>query len=199
MNAASNLASMALPLVHHRFSLDEYEAMIEHGILTHDDRVELLAGEIVEKMTIGSRHAACVKKLNRVFSTALGGRVIVSVQDPIRLPPDSEPEPDLSIVKPRDDFYAQAHPSPQDVLLIVEVADSSLPVDRSVKLPLYAASGIAEYWIVDLINNAIELYTEPRDGRYTGSRIMRGDETITPTAFPDVVVRIGDILPQPSE
>ena len=89
--------------------------------------------------------------------------------------------------------------SSQDVLLIVEVADSSLPVDRSVKLPLYAASRIAEYWIVDLTNNAIELYTEPRDGRYTCSRTMRGDETITPTAFPDVVVRIGDILPQPSE
>ena len=190
---------MALPLAHHRFSLDEYEAIIEHGILTSDDRVELLAGEIVKKMTIGSRHAACVKKLNRVFSTALGGRVIVGVQDPVRLPPDSEPEPDLSIVRPRDDFYARAHPSPQDVLLIVEVADTSLPVDRSVKLPLYAASGIAEYWIVDLTNNALDVYTEPRDGRYTRSRRMRGDETIAPAAFPDVVVRVGDILLQPSE
>ncbi|HEY9084843.1 MAG TPA: Uma2 family endonuclease [Candidatus Tyrphobacter sp.] len=196
MNAASKWVSMALPVQHHRFSLGEYEAMVEHGILTPDDRAELLAGEIVEKMTIGSRHAACVKKVNRFFSTALGSRVLVGVQDPVRLPPDSEPEPDVTLLKARDDLYARNHPNPDDVLLPVEISDSSLELDRKIKLPLYAAAGIAEVWIVDLTSNAIEIYTEPYEGRYARAHTARGDDAIVPRAFPGLVVRAAELLPQ---
>jgi Uma2 family endonuclease len=194
MSATSNSTS-TVQLRHHRFGLEAYDEMIARGILTSDDRVELLAGEIVEMSPIGSPHAACVKRLNRLFSLTLGERAIIGVQDPIALPPDSEPEPDITVLRAREDFYAQAHPRASDVLLLIEVADSSIRLDQLVKLPIYAAAGIVEVWIVDLVSNQIEAYTRPEQGTYREKRIVRDEAMLTPVAVPELSVRVSDVLP----
>ncbi|HEY0799021.1 MAG TPA: Uma2 family endonuclease [Candidatus Baltobacteraceae bacterium] len=178
----------------HRFSIDTYDEMVACGILTSDDRVELLAGEIIEMSPIGSRHAACVKRLNRLFSRAVADRAIVGARDPVALPPHSEPEPDLTLLRPREDFYAQSHPRPGDVLLLVEVAESSLEFDRTIKLPLYAAAGIPEMWVVDLTARTIEVCARPADGAYVERRLVGADGVIALTAFPDIRLRAVDIL-----
>jgi Uma2 family endonuclease len=193
--SSNNWLVMALELKPHRFSIEAYEAMVAHGILTPADRAELIAGEIVEKMTIGTRHAACVRRLHRVFDAALEGRALPSIQSPVRVPPNSEPEPDLAILKPREDDYAHAHPGPSDILLVCEVADSSLELDRSVKLPLYAIGGIAEAWIVNLVENVVEVYSNPVADRYTQSRIVSGEASISPSSLPHVTLRAIEILP----
>jgi Uma2 family endonuclease len=195
MSATSNLGlTVSVQLRHHRFSLDVYDEMVAHGILTSDDHVELLAGEIVEMSPIGSRHAACVRRLTQLFTLALGERATVSAQHPVALPPDSEPEPDIAILRRRDDFYAQAHPRPSDVLLLIEVADSSLALDQTVKLPLYAAAGIAEVWIVNLTANVIETHTRPERGKYGEKRVVQSDVALTPIALPELTLRVRDIL-----
>ena len=124
------------------FTVSEYDRMIEAGILTKDDRVELIEGEIIKMAPINSRHAACVNRLNRLLNRKAGKVAIVSVQNPIHLGEYSEPEPDLALLRPRDDFYAQSHPKPKDMLLAVEVADSSAAKDRNLKVPLFARAGI---------------------------------------------------------
>jgi Uma2 family endonuclease len=196
MSATSNPAIIvSVQLRHHRFSVETYDEMIAQGILTSGDRVELLAGEIVEMSPIESPHASCVLRLNQLFSLALGKRVTVAVQSPIVLPPDSEPEPDIAILRPREDFYFHAHPRPDDVLLLVEVADSSLMLDRTVKLPLYGAAGVSEIWIVNLSANLIEVYTQPGPGGYGQKRAVSGDALLVPIAFPELSVRVSDVLP----
>lgn len=164
-NAPGTLGSMT-QLVRHRFSVDDYERMGQAGVLGEDDRVELLEGEIVDMTPIGSRHAACVDRLTAVFSERLGGRAIVRVQNPVRLDDWSEPQPDIALLRVRDDYYAGAHPGPDDVLLLVEVADASAASDRLSKLPLFAAAGIAETWLLDLTASTVEIYRDPAAGRY---------------------------------
>lgn len=127
---------MTVELTRYHFSTDEYEQMIESGILAEDHRLELIQGEIIEMSPIGSEHAACVKRLNHLLQQALGARVIIGVQDPIRLDAHSQPQPDLSVLVFRPDFYNDEHPAARDVLLAVEIADSSAMQDRTVKLPL---------------------------------------------------------------
>ena len=163
--------NVSLAARHRRFSVDEYYRMAEAGILHEDDRVELLDGEIIEMTPIGSLHAACVDRLNRIFVSACGDRAIVRVQNPVRLSTDSEPEPDLAILRPRADDYARAHPGPADVLLVIEVADSSLEYDRGRKAQAYARSGIPELWIVDLASEVVFVCRDP------GARFYRVEET----------------------
>lgn len=146
--------------------------MAESGILTEDDRVELLNGEIVEMSPIGPSHTAHVKGINRVLSKLLDGLAIVGVQDPIVLDDLSEPIPDISILKWRDDDYLQAHPTPEDVLLVIEVADSSIGIDREAKRPAYAAAGIPEYWILNIPEKKIEVYKNPREGFYQEVKVV---------------------------
>src|SRR4051812_8419256 len=134
-----------------RWSVDEYRKMIEHGILTESHNVELIRGEIVPKMPKGDLHAWCLKILIRLFGPLVGDRAILSVQDPIYLA-DSAPEPDFALLAFRADLYRDAGPRADAALLLIEVADSSLAFDREVKAPLYAESGIAEYWIVNLVD-----------------------------------------------
>jgi Uma2 family endonuclease len=131
---------MSVPVPKRRFTVDEYYRMAEAGILRPDERVELIEGEIIEMAAIGSRHAAFVKRLNRMLVRGVGARGVVSVQDPVRLSELSEPEPDLAVLEYRADCYAAAHPTPADTLLIVEVADTTLGWDRGRKAPLYAVS-----------------------------------------------------------
>jgi Uma2 family endonuclease len=185
---------MALTLVRHRFSVDEYEQMIEYGILTENARVELIRGEIIAKMAIGDPHAACVKRLNRLFALTVGNRALVSVQDPIRLI-DSEPEPDVALLLPRDDFYLSGKPRSDDILLLIEVSDSSLEYDRQVKLPLYAEAGIVEFWIVNLEDSCLEVYRRPGGtGVYTYLNIFRRGDHVEIVALPGSTLAVDDIL-----
>ena len=178
----------------HRFTTDDYYKMAETGILSPNDRVELIRGEIVEMSPIGTRHAACVRRLNRLFSGLVGENALIAVQDPIHLDEHSEPEPDLTLLRPRADFYAESHPTSEDILLLIEVSDSSLLFDRSVKLPLYARHGIREVWVVNLVEGHLQSHREPeRDGYRVSQRLRPGDR-LTPQALQDVEIDIDSIL-----
>ncbi|HTQ36251.1 MAG TPA: Uma2 family endonuclease [Steroidobacteraceae bacterium] len=150
----------------HLITVDEYYRMAEVGLLAPDARVELIEGEIIDMVPIGSRHARAVAHLDRLFTIAVGKHALVRSQGPVRLNRRSEPEPDLALLKPRDDEYGRSHPGPSDVLLIIEVSDTTLDYDRNVKLPLYARHGIPEVWIVDLQHDQLLICRSPRDGRY---------------------------------
>jgi Uma2 family endonuclease len=179
---------MSVALRKRLFSSDEYHSMLDTGILSPEDRVELIEGEVLEMAAISSRHAACVKRLNRVFTQGLLGRALVGVQDPVHLSPFSEPEPDLSVLRPRDDLYAGAHPTPEDIFLVVEVAHASLDYDRSVKVPLYARSGIREVWLFDLSRPVVGVYRQPGVGGYTKVELLGRGDRVAPEAFPDLVL-----------
>jgi Uma2 family endonuclease len=151
----------------HRLNVDAYYRMAEAGILTDPHRVELIDGEIIDMPAIGSPHAAITNRFARTFSRALRDEVaLVAVQSPLRLDAYNEPEPDVMLLRPRADGYRASHPGAADVLLVIEVSESSLAYDRSVKLQLYAGFGVPEVWIVDLIGTALEVCREPREGAY---------------------------------
>ncbi|MBI4730162.1 MAG: Uma2 family endonuclease [Acidobacteria bacterium] len=177
----------------HTFSVEEFHLMGSAGIFTEDDRVELLDGQIVDMSPIGSRHAGTVKRLIGLLAAAVAGRAIVSVQDPVLVGPRSEPEPDVVLLRPRDDFYCGAHPGPGDVLLLIEVVDTTVLFDRNVKVPLYARGAVPEVWIVDLPSGVVETYRAPGpDGYRETARAGRG-ETVSPRALPDIVLRVEEI------
>jgi Uma2 family endonuclease len=185
---------MTLQLTKRRFTVGEYHQMAQAGILTEDDRVELIDGEIVEMTPIGGPHAGCVNRLTRLFSQGLGDAAVVSVQNPVHLDEHTEPQPDVALLHPRPDFYASAHPTPEDILLLVEVAETSAELDRRVKVPLYARSGIPELWLVDLTQETIAVYRDPTpDGYRTSWTVRRGDR-LAPLAFPDREFAVADIL-----
>ncbi|MBI5755972.1 MAG: Uma2 family endonuclease [Nitrospirae bacterium] len=186
---------MVTETIIHRFNIETYHRLISTGILHEDDRVELIEGRIVDMTPIGTRHSACVKRLNSFFSRKLQGFAIVSVQDPVLLPrEESEPEPDITLLKYKEDFYSDELPKAEDVLLIVEVADSSVEYDREIKIPLYARANIQEVWLVNLLENSIEIYSSPRSVGYEFRRIARNDQTISPKNFPDVSLTAKQIL-----
>ena len=173
---------MDIALEPYLLTVDDYHAMGAAGILTEDDRVELIEGQIIAMSPIGSRHAACVKRLNQLLTQQTQGQALVSVQDPIYLGTYSEPEPDVALLRPRDDFYAEAHPGPEDVLLLIEVADTTVATDRRVKAPLYARSGIAEFWLILLEEDFVEVYRRPAERGYKEMhRMERGDTLSLPT------------------
>jgi Uma2 family endonuclease len=186
---------MPAALTRRRFTVGEYYRMAEAGILRPDERVELIEGEIITMAAIGSRHSATVMRLTRVFSREIGDRTLVLVQGPVRLSDLSEPEPDVALLRPRPDDYASAHPGPDDVLLIVEVADTTVAFDRGTKVRLYAAAGIPEYWIVDLAGDRIEVYREPGAVGYRDVSRLRRDDTLSAAAFPELQIAVGAILP----
>ena len=176
-----------------KFTAEEFHRMAESGILSEDDRVELIEGEIVQMSPIGSRHASCVDQLNAFFSQKLSGRAIIRVQNPVRLDPYTELLPDLALLRPRKDFYASRHPGPGDVFLIVEVADTSAAYDREIKVPLYARSGIPEVWLVDLERGQVEVYRSPSPQGYREIRRLQGEAALSPEAFPDLKLRAADL------
>jgi hypothetical protein len=178
-----------------RFTVEEYDRLGEAGILGEDDRVELIEGEIIEMVPIGSPHSGQVNRLTSLFSQELVGRAVVGVQNPVRLDRYSEPQPDLALLRPRADFYAEAHPGPSDVLLLVEVADHSAAYDRAIKAPLYAHSGIPELWLVVLPERVVEVYREPSPDGYRDVRPFRAGEVLSPLAFPEVTVDVGNLFP----
>ncbi len=178
----------------HRLDVDAYYKMAEAGILERAARCELIDGEIIDMPAIGSPHAALVKRLNRLFTHAAPvGSVLVGVQDPVRLDEFNEPEPDLVLLRPRADDYRAGHPSAADVLLLVEVSDTSLAYDRGVKVPLYARFGVPEVWIVDILGAAVEVFREPRDGAYSTSERHTGG-TLTPTFVPGIAIDVAALV-----
>ncbi len=168
--------------------------MRESGILAEDDRVELIGGEVRAMTPIGPLHAAVVKRLNILFIQRLAETAIVSVQDPIRLNDYSEPQPDLAVLRRRDDFYATEHPAAVDALLVIEVADTSADYDRDEKMPRYAEAGIAEAWLVDLTGQVIEQYTLPRNGRYLNLRRLEHGDTIASPALSAIELYVDEII-----
>ncbi|MCX7789336.1 MAG: Uma2 family endonuclease [Chloroflexaceae bacterium] len=180
-----------------RFTVDEYYRMVEAGVLRPDERLELLDGEIMQMSPIGSRHAATVSRLNALFSGATTGQYIISVQNPVCLSQHSELQPDVALLRYRADYYAAAHPTPADVLLLVEVADTTLAFDRDRKLPCYAETGTAEVWevwIVDLERQQIEQCHTPAGAQYRSRRIWTRGETIACHAIAGLSIAVDAIF-----
>lgn len=168
---------MSLQVAKHFFTVEQFERMGEAGIFSEDARLELIEGEIIEISPIGSRHAACVKFLSRYLNRALGDIALISTQDPIQLDDFTAPQPDVALLRLRDNFYSDSHPTPQDVLLVIEVADTTVDYDRLIKLPLYAKAGIPEVWIVNLPADRIEIYAAPNNGAYEiATEVERGEQ-----------------------
>jgi Uma2 family endonuclease len=168
------------------FTVEEYHRMAAAGIFHPDERVELIEGEIVQMSPIGPRHAGCVINANRLFITRLGERVVVSPQNPVVIQPRSEPQPDLLLLRPRAISYSHEHPTPEDVLLAVEVADTTVRFDRLVKARLYARAGIAEFWLLLAMDGAVEVYRGPGADGYASVTLLGPSQTVSPLAFPDV-------------
>ncbi|MCY4558350.1 MAG: Uma2 family endonuclease [Chloroflexi bacterium] len=183
-----------LPL--RRFTVDEYFAMAEAGILKRKERVELIDGVIVEMAPIGNNHMGTTDLYNMSFAREVGDRAIVRVQGSILLAERSMPEPDLVLLRARQDFYRYQAAVPDDVLLLIEVAESSVNYDRYQKLPRYAQAGIPEVWITVLPERIIEAHSEPVDGVYTRNLIYVPGDTISPSALPDIELAVSDILPE---
>jgi len=186
--------ALDIELTRHRFTLDEYHRMAQAGILNEDDRVELIRGEIVQLTPIGSRHASCVARLTDMLLGSVRGRAVLWPQNPLTILPDSEPQPDVILLRYRKDFYRHALPRPEDVVLLIEVADSSLRYDRRLKAPLYAEAGVQEYWIVDLEGCAVEVYRTPSGDRFESVERAGLTATLAPLAFPDVQIPAASIL-----
>lgn len=185
---------MSVQVERRSFNVAEYYRMSEAGILSDNDRVELVDGEVIKMSPVGSRHAACVKRLNMLLTRHVGQAAIVSVQDPIRLDDYSEPEPDIALLRPRSDFYAQTHPTPADALFIVEVADTSAEYDRGVKVPLYARAEIPEVWLIDLTKDAVEIYAQPVNGTYQEFRQAKRGEFLTSQRISGFALSVDAIL-----
>lgn len=182
---------MSVQLLKRKFTVDQYHRMAETGIFASSDRLELIQGEIIEMSPIGSRHAAWVRRLTQLFSEKLGQRASVSVQNPISLGDNqSEPQPDITILAPRSDFYLTAHPQPQDILLLVEVADTSADYDREVKIPLYAAAGITEVWLLDVGAEIWQVYRQPTAAGYQEMQQVPPGSSIAPLSFPEITLTI---------
>lgn len=179
--------------VRRKFSVDEYYRMSEVGILSTDERVELLDGEIIVMAAIGSKHASCVRDFSEeFFRLALTGRVKLSVQNPVSLNDKTELQPDIALI--RRTSYAEAHPQPEDILLMIEVADTTVGYDRRYKLPIYARAGIPETWLADVNAKTVKVRTEPRHGAYTNDREVGLGGVLSPTAFPDVRIAVQDVF-----
>ena len=178
----------------HRLDVTDYYRMAEAGILGEDDRCELIEGAIIDRAPIGSEHSAIVKRLKRLFELVVDHHATVSVQDPIRLNRQNEPQPDIALLRYREDFYRVAHPGPEDVLLITEVADSSARYDREIKLPLYARHRLPEVWIVDLRQRRLEIYRQPDGTAYRETYNATGPDSISPLALPECRVDVSALF-----
>jgi Uma2 family endonuclease len=178
-----------------RFSVDEFEHMVRAGVFASDDRLELIEGEIVEMTPIGPPHGAVVDRLNALMSRHLMDRVIVRVQGPVGFVPlHSRPQPDLALLRPRADYYARRVPGARDIFLLVEVMDTSVEYDRRRKAPLYARAGVQELWLADIPAGVVDVLREPSGDGYRASRTHRRGESLTLLAFPDVTLRVDDVL-----
>ncbi len=176
------------------FTAEEYLRMAETGILAEHDRVELIDGEIVAMTPIGPRHFVCVNRANKVFVLTVGEQAVVHVQTNVRLGRYQQPEPDLALLRPPAGAYETRLPGPNDIFLIVEVADSSLEYDRTVKARLYAESGIPEYWLVNLHEDVVTRYQDSRQGAYQSTQEYRRGQSIAPALLPECSIPVDKLF-----
>lgn len=190
-----------VPTTFKRFTLGEYHRLAELGFLGEDDRVELIKGQIVEMAAKGTAHEVCLTRLLRELPKLLGNGATLRCQSPLVLLRDSEPEPDFTIVQNRADDYLSSHPEPADALLVIEISDSSLSYDQEVKLPLYAEASISDYWIFNLVENYLEVYSEPYQDLqdkfgYSVKRIILSNQVIALPCFPDLLINLSKVFPE---
>ena len=185
---------MSVEIARHSFTVEEYERMGEAGIFPPNARLELIEGEIYEMSPIGSPHAACVKFLSELLHSLFGGTLTIGIQDPIRLNDFSEPQPDVSLLRRRDDFYRGAHPTPADVLLVVEVSDTTVETDRKVKVPLYARAGIPEAWLVNIPDGRIEVYSDPSGDAYGQVKQFERGEQAQSSTLKELVMSVDELF-----
>lgn len=185
---------MDTQLLRRAFSVDEFHRMADAGVFGEDDRLELLDGDVVRMTPIGSHHAGCVNRLNRLLTTAVGTDAVVSVQNPVSCGDQTELQPDLAILKPRTDFYSRAHPRPHDVYALIEVADSSIGYDRGVKMPAYALAGIPALVIIDLGAKEVAVYRMPVDGSYRQHHVLRSDDMLQVPGVAAAHMRVEDLF-----
>jgi len=183
-----------------RFTIDEYHRLAELGFLTENDRVELIRGEIIQMAAKGTRHTTCCSNLIEELALLLAGRAKLRCQDPIVLPSNSEPEPDFTILRKRADNYLSSHPTPPDILLVIEIADSTLKYDQEIKVPLYAEAGISDYWIFNLVDNHLEAYSEPYQELqgnfgYSLRRIFLPNKVVALPYFSDLSLDLSKVFP----
>ena len=179
----------------HRFSVEEFERMVEARVFAPEDRLELIEGEIIEMTPIGDPYASIVDRLTMVMTRRLGERTIVRVQGPVRFRSfRSRPQPDLAMLRARDDYYAKGSPGADDILLLIEVMDTSVDYDRRTKAPLYARAGVSEVWLVDTPADVVEVHRQPSAGGYRDVRTCRRGERLTLLAFPDVTLAVEEVL-----
>jgi Uma2 family endonuclease len=179
-----------------RMTASEYLRMGESGVLDEDARVELIDGQLVDMAPIGARHAATVERLAELLRSSLGRRAMVRTQQPSVVGEHSVLQPDIAVVPWRDDFYVHAHPGPRDVLLVVEVAESGLAFDRDVKTAMYARSGVAEVWVVDVGGERIFRSALPREGAYSETVVLGLGDSISMGALPGVVIELHAVFPR---
>ncbi|NET28262.1 Uma2 family endonuclease [Okeania sp. SIO1I7] len=185
---------MAVELLRQLFTVDQYYKMQDAGVLTGNERVELIRGEIIKMSPMGIRHPACVKCLAELFILRLAQTVTVGIQDPVRLNNTSEPQPDVSLLQRRPDFYRTQQPQPENVFLLIEVSDTTIKYDREVKVPLYAENNIVEVWLVNLTEECLEVYRQPKGNGYEIVQTFQKGETVTIQAFPNVTFTVDEIL-----
>jgi Uma2 family endonuclease len=183
-----------LTLPRKKFATEEYHQIITSGVLKEDYLIELIEGEIFEMSPVGFKHASCVKKINYLLAEKLGSKVIIGVQDPIKLNDNSEPQPDLVLLKPRDDFYATQHPTPEDIFLLIEVADSSIEYDRTFKIPIYAKNKVKEVWLVDLNQNLLEVYQNPQTNYYQNIKKLSPQDSLILSQPEEINISLDRIL-----
>lgn len=183
---------MTIEVRRRTWTVGDYHRMLQAGVLSEGDRVELIEGEIVEMSAMGDRHIRCINKLNALLVPPAAGRAMVQVQLPVRLSDISEPEPDLSLVRWQGEFTSL--PTPEELLLVIEVSDTTLRYDQQVKVPLYAAAGVPECWVVDLEHGVVQVHRRPEDGRYQSvEAVAPGGEVVVP-GLAEVTVDVADLL-----
>lgn len=180
--------------VQHKLTVEAYYDLVRTGHLNEDDRVELIDGVIIEMAPLGSDHVTAVNRLNRLLVLAVGDAGVVSVQNTVTLPPYSAPQPDVTVLAPRFRAFGEGLPQAEDILLMVEVSDSTLAWDRRVKIPLYAKHGVRETWIVNLPGHRIEVYRYPAQGGYRQHSVHAPGEVVVPLLLPEVSVAVADVL-----
>jgi Uma2 family endonuclease len=168
--------------------------MARGGVFAEDDRLELIEGEVIEMGPIGKQHAGCVNRLNKLLNRSAGELAIVSAQNPIRIDDFSETQPDLALLKPRADFYSNSHPTPEDILVVIGVVDTSVDYDRRVEIPLYARADIPEAWSLVLPRDVIEVHAQPKNGKYQKVQRLKRGKTLLSSSLEGLSVKVDDIL-----
>jgi Uma2 family endonuclease len=181
-------------ITRHRITVDEYYRMVEVGLLAPDARVELIEGEIIDMAPIGNLHGGTARQIGELLSQAVGSQAIVSLELPVRLSKASEPQPDISVLKRRTDYYKSAHPTAEDTLLVIEISKTTLRYDREIKVPLYARHGIPEVWVVDLKGSQILFFRTPTAGAYADVSSTKTPGVVTLSALPDVTLDLSAVL-----